>query len=168
MDGMVTGWWDWTVTISYAFGPWLLLWRVGERRWFKQALGSGLLFALIASFLDDLGVSAHLWGYPEQPLPLESGNAVWNVVAAAAEATLVAEMALARPRQVWYWVAGLAVANAGAEYLALYTTRLMRYPHWSPLYSIPVYLVILWLIVRYTWWIHSPPPKWQPPAGTER
>lgn len=101
--------------------------------------------------------------YSKQPIPLLTGNAVWNTVSAAAEAILIVEKAFAHPRQLWYWIVGLALANAGTEYFALTTTQLLAYPHWSPLLSIPIYILLLWLTVSYARWVYSRPPAWRPP-----
>jgi hypothetical protein len=159
-----TGWWDWTVLVLYTVGQWIGLWLLGDRRRFRQAAGAGILFALIASFLDDVGVSFNLWQYPEQVMPLTTGNGVWNIVGAAPEAIFLSEVALGRPKQLWWWVLGLALANAGAEYFALATTHLMRYPRWSPLFSIPIYVLMFWVTIWYTRWVWRGPEPWKPPS----
>jgi hypothetical protein len=159
----LSGWWDWTVLICYTIGPWAALWLLGDHRHFRRAVGAGLLYALIASVLDDYGVSLDYWRYPEQPIPLLTGNAVWNIVAAAPEAIFISEVALGRPRQLWPWTIGLAMANAAAEFFALLTTNLLDYPHWSPLLSLPVYLAMFWVTIWYTRWVWVPG-EWKPPG----
>jgi hypothetical protein len=144
-------------------GPWLVLWLLGDRRQFRRAVGSGILFALIASYLDDAGVSAGLWWYPEQPVPAMMGNALWNIVAAVAVATLVVVKALARPHQTWFWVIGMSLASAGVEWFLLVATDLLAYPGWSPLLSIPCYILLYWIIIWYTRWVWRPPHRWEPP-----
>lgn len=163
MREMTQGWWDWTVLIGYTIGPWIGLWILGDHRFIKQAVGAGVLFALIASFADDLGVSLSMWWYPEQPIPLMTGNSLWNILGASAGAILVNEIALGQPRWLWRSIVGLALANAAAEYLALLTTDLLEYTHWSPLLSIPVYILLYWLTVCFTRWIWVPAP-WRPPS----
>jgi hypothetical protein len=157
--------WEWSVVIGYLWGPWIALWLLGEHKEFKKAFGAGVLFALIATYLDHVGLSLFLWKYPEQPVPLVSGNGVWNILAAAPTAILINEVALAKPNQLWYWIIGVVVTNAGAEFFALLTTDLLSYPKWSPMLSIAVYVLMYWLTIWYTRWIWSPPSIWRPPNG---
>jgi hypothetical protein len=147
-------WWDWTVFWAYAFAPWALLGVLGKREKTRESVTAGVLFALIAYLLDNLGTELGLWVYPLKAGALMSSNMVWNVLGAAPEAMLIAQKDLDSPGQPWWWILGLSVANACAEIFALKTTRLMDYPRWSPLFSIPVYIVCFWAVVhfnRYVW-----------------
>lgn len=143
-------WWDWTVFWAYTFAPWGALWILGEREKMRESLAGGVLFALIAYLLDTLGTQLGLWIYPIKLGHLLSGNMIWNVVGAAPEAMLILQKDLENPRQTWWWILGISLANAGAEYFALSTTHLMRYPRWSPLISVPIYVGCFWVIVHFT------------------
>ena len=143
-------WWDWAVFWGYTFGPWGVLWILGTREKMRESVAAGILFALIAYVLDTLGTQLGFWTYPIPGMPFLSGNMVWNIVGAAPEAMLIAQKHLANPQQTWWWIAGISVANALAEIFALQTTRLMEYPRWSPMYSIPVYIICFWGVVHFT------------------
>jgi hypothetical protein len=147
-------WWDWVVFWSYTFSPWGVLWLLGKRNRARESIPAGILFALIAYVLDSIGTQLGFWVYPTQMVPLQSGNMIWNVVAAAPEAMLLAQKDLENPRHTWWWILGMSVANSLAELFALKTTHLMRYPRWSPWLSIPIYIVCFWGVVyftRYLW-----------------
>lgn len=143
-------WWDWTVFWAYTFGPWGVLWLLGDREKMRESVPAGILFALIAFVLDVLGTQLGYWTYPIKGVPFLSGNMIWNVVAAAPEAMLIVQKHLENPRQSWWWIIGISLANAAAEVFALVTTDLMEYPRWSPLLSIPVYIGCFWLIIHFT------------------
>jgi hypothetical protein len=143
-------WWDWAAFWAYTFAPWGALWLLGNRKQLRESIPAGILFALLAYLLDTLGTQLGLWLYPTQMVPLQSGNMVWNVVGAAPEAMLIVHKDLANPRQTWWWILGIAIANSIAEIFALKTTHLMKYPRWSPWLSIPVYILCFWLAVQFT------------------
>lgn len=147
-------WWDWSVFWAYTFGPWGALFLLGKREKRRESIPAGILFALIAFFLDILGTQLLLWVYPYKLGTLLSSNMVWNVFGAAPEAMLIVQKDLDNPRQTWWWILGISLANAMAEVFALLTTNLMAYPRWSPLWSIPIYIICFWLVVhfsRYLW-----------------
>lgn len=156
--------WEWVVSTGCVVGPWLGLWALGDHRHFKPAVSGGLLFALIATVADDYGVSTGLWEYPESMVPLLTSNWLWNVVGAAPKAILVCEVDMSAPQHLWWWMLGLAAADSSVELLILKTTDLLSYPHWSPLISFPVYIVILWVVIWFTRWQRAVPP-WNPPAA---
>ena len=147
---------------AYTFAPWGLLWLLGNRQKARESIPAGVLFALIAYLLDTLGTQLGFWIYPYQMVPLQSGNMIWNIVGAAPEAMLIAQKDLENQKQTWWWILGLSLANAGAESFALATTPLMSYPRWSPLLSIPIYVLCFWVVVhftRYLWRVKRPGPR---------
>lgn len=57
---------QWWLLIIFTIVPWLIWWKLVDRRRLKAILACGLMIALLAIILDDIGLTMSLWAYPYQ------------------------------------------------------------------------------------------------------
>lgn len=147
---------DWVILTVYLLLPWLAVWLFGERDRFREAIPGGLLVVIMAMTLDELGSHYGLWRYPLNPFEQTAISLPFDLVSFSAEGILISGKALNGHLQTWFWVIGVALANGAAEVLALKYTRLAHYPAWTPLASIPIYVVLFWITIWFTRWLWRP------------
>lgn len=147
---------DWIIFILYLLLPWLVLWILGERDRFREALPGGLIMVIMAMTLDELGSHYGFWRYPLNPFEQAAISLPFDLVSFSAEGILINGKALNQPNRAWSWVISLALANSAAEFFAVRYTRLAHYPAWTPLASVPIYVLLFWITIWFTRWFWRP------------
>lgn len=56
----------WWLLLFSTILPWVIWWRIADKKRFSSLLQYGLLWALTAFLLDSIGISLSLWTYPRQ------------------------------------------------------------------------------------------------------
>lgn len=62
--------WRWWLGINLIILPWIIWYFLRKKESSGRLLSAGLFAIIISSFLNIVGVSMHLWGYPVRPLPI--------------------------------------------------------------------------------------------------
>lgn len=147
---------DWIILGAYLVLPWAAVWLFGDRERFREAVPGGLVMVIMSMLLDELGGHYGLWRYPIDPFPATAISLPFDLIAFSAEGILISQRGLRHPRQAWFWVIGMALANGLAEVVALRYTRLVHYPAWTPLASVPIYVLLFWVTILFTRWLRRP------------
>jgi hypothetical protein len=132
--------WHWWVDVALAILPWVL-WRMVRRKELSsRLLFAGLTTALIATYLDVIGMSQGLWTYNTWVLPLMPEYLPWDLSVMPVMAMLFYQF---KPRinpwikSVVFGVLGAFVSEPIFEWLEIYQ-RL----NWELYYSFPIYIVV--------------------------
>src|SRR5665648_1115018 len=62
--------WRWWLAINLIILPWIIWYFLRKKESSGRLLSTGLFVIIISSFLNMVGVSMHLWGYPVRPIPI--------------------------------------------------------------------------------------------------
>lgn len=138
--------WRWWVVAGLTVFPWLFWYFTYDRSKKYRLLTSGLLFALIASQLDFLGVLLGLWAYEVLLLPAPSPFIPWDFCGIpVASMTFLQYKPNISPFIKAPSFAGIAafIAEPLAEAAELYHPT-----HWSHIYSFFIF-TLLYLLVHY-------------------
>jgi hypothetical protein len=64
--------WKWWLLLSSLIIPWIIWWKIVNKKRLKQILIYGLSFSSISILLDEIGTFFRLWTYPDKLLPVPS------------------------------------------------------------------------------------------------
>lgn len=92
--------WRWWIALLLIIGPWTLWILVRKKESTARLLLAGAIVAIIASFLDFLGVSLNLWSYPTTVFPLMPSYVPFDLSAMPVSAMLWLQF-FPRMKLVW-------------------------------------------------------------------
>lgn len=61
--------WTWWLNVVLTILPWIIWWKLVDRKRVFEILAYGLLLAMTSTLMDECGTQAVLWGYPDVMFP---------------------------------------------------------------------------------------------------
>ncbi|MEN6459979.1 MAG: CBO0543 family protein [Syntrophomonas sp.] len=133
--------WTWWLNLAVTVIPIIILWKVLDRRRFLEIIVFGMLMAMLATFLDALGITYSLWNYPDRFVPVSPRLIPIDFVALPFLYMLVYQRFTS-----WksYMAANLVLAAVFSFVLEplLVWLNLYETTHWEHIYSFPIYFII--------------------------
>ncbi|GBF33578.1 hypothetical protein DCCM_2681 [Desulfocucumis palustris] len=62
--------WEWWLLVALTIFPWLIWWKLVDRRRIFEILTYGIMIMIISEFFDGIGVEFDLWEYHQRLIPL--------------------------------------------------------------------------------------------------
>lgn len=56
----------WWILLAASILPWIVWWKLADRNKFNFLIPCGLLWMIISTILDDIGIAMGLWEYPQE------------------------------------------------------------------------------------------------------
>lgn len=131
---------NWWILLLVMLTTWTICWKIVDRKRMLPVLLYGAFAALSSSFLDVLGTSMALWGYPDRLFPLIPPFFIFDFVTLP-----VVLMWIYQKYEDWkrFLIAATIVSAVFAfcfepflEWRGMY-----RLHHWEYYYSFPIYIV---------------------------
>jgi hypothetical protein len=132
--------WHWWVDVGLAVLPWILWIIVRRKDLSNRLLFAGLTTALIATYLDVIGMTQGLWTYNTWVVPLMPEYLPWDLSVMPVTAMLFYQFkSNINPwiKAVVFGVFGAFVSEPIFEWLDIY--QRINWEYW---YSFPIYIVI--------------------------
>lgn len=142
--------WQWWLLLFILVTPWVVWWRLVDRKRIFEILTYGFMVTLLAMSFDAIGVEYDFWEYHYQLIPLLDVLIVFDI-----SVVTVTYMLVYQYMQSWKWfiVAHIVIAGAFAfiaepalVYLGYY--QLLK---WKFVYSFPIYFSI----AMFLRWVNS-------------
>ncbi|MGE5495445.1 MAG: CBO0543 family protein [Burkholderiales bacterium] len=135
--------WHWWLDVALSVLPWVLWLIVRRRDIQRRLLFAGLVTALLATYLDIIGMSQGWWTYYTWVLPLMPEFLPWDLAVMPVMAMLFYQY-----KQNWNpWIKAAIFAALGSfgaeplfEFIGIY--RRIAWEHW---YSFPIYIAVYML-----------------------
>jgi hypothetical protein len=135
--------WHWWLDVALAVLPWVLWLIVRRRDQQRRLLFAGLATALLATYLDTIGMSRGWWTYYTWVLPLMPEYLPWDLSVMPVTAMLFYQY-----KQNWnpwlkaaiFGVFGAFISEPLFEWIGIYKTITWQY--W---YSLPIYIAVFML-----------------------
>lgn len=132
--------WHWWVDVALAVLPWGLWLLVRRRDLQRRLLFAGLVTALLATYLDIIGMSQGWWTYYTWVLPLMPEYLPWDLAVMPVTAMLFYQY-----KQNWnpwlkaaiFGVVGAFVSEPLFEWIGIY--KRITWQYW---YSLPIYIAV--------------------------
>lgn len=157
-DMRITAWlsdivftWQWWILVSLLIAPWILWWRLVDKKRFIEICLLGMFVLATASWMDDLGTELILWYYPYKIVPVYPQIIPINYAVLPATYMLIYQYnsswrsyikAVSIMAALYSWV-----AEPFLSYLGIY--KLLS---WNYSYSFPIYILIgishRWILER--------------------
>ncbi len=61
--------WTWWLNVVLTIAPWIIWWKLVDRKRVLEILAYGLLVTMTSTLMDEWGTQAVFWGYPDVMLP---------------------------------------------------------------------------------------------------
>jgi hypothetical protein len=137
--------WQWWLMVSVFVLLWLIFWKLKKKESIPKISLYGLLWIIAASNLDGLGFELGLWGYPYNLSPYLPKSYVFDYCLIPITYMLIYQY-FPKGKSFFWAVVTLAlgsslVAEPLAEWLGLYISF-----HWKVYYSIPIYILIAYIL----------------------
>jgi hypothetical protein len=133
--------WQWWLLIALLFLPWIVWWRLVDRKRLTEICLLGMLVLATSSWLDELGTDLMFWYYPYKPIPWYPQMVPTNYSVLPITYMLIYQYS---PKWSSYIIAMFVmavlfswVAEPALEFMGIY--QLLK---WKPIYSFPLYLLI--------------------------
>jgi hypothetical protein len=133
--------WQWWLLLVLLTIPWLLWWRVVDKRRLKEILLVGYFSTVIALMLDQLGTEFNEWDYPHRVIPVYPQFMPIDLTILP-----ILYMLLYQYFSTWKtYMRALMIMSAAMAFLfepLLVKMDLYRLIDWKHIYSFPAYILI--------------------------
>lgn len=133
--------WQWWLLVALIFLPWVVWWKLVDKRRITELFLFGMLILITSSWMDELGTELQLWFYPFKPIPWYPQLFPINFSVLPVTYMLIYQWC---PRWRLYLI-GMAImaglyawaAEPLLSYMAIYKVKTWRFS-----YSFPMYILI--------------------------
>lgn len=140
---------NWWVLLCIFIAPWLIWWKLVDKRRIREILLYGFIIMVLSSVLDDIGVSSLLWAYPYQLLQiLDRLNAI--------DLTVLPIMYMLIYQYFYKWNSFLIAHVLLALFSAFVAEPILVQMNiympllWKSVYSFPIYILIAVVVKLFT------------------
>ncbi len=141
--------WTWWLNLALSIIPWIVWWKLVDRKRLLPILAVGLLASLAATMLDIIGSEAVLWGYPDRLLPNLPRLFPIDFTVIPVSFMLIYQYFISWKKYFLALVLMSFLFSFAAEPLMVYLGLYEMYL-WEYIYSFPIYiaigLAIRWLV----------------------
>ncbi|MCG8502436.1 MAG: hypothetical protein MJB12_18795 [Firmicutes bacterium] len=132
---------SWWLLLFLLIAPWLLWWKLVDKKRIKEMLLYGFYVIIISSILDDIGIASALWAYPHQLLQIGDRLHAIDLAALPCIYMLIYQYF---PKWKSYWIATIIFAFCFAFIFEPILVWLEIYKplSWKFIYSFPIYFII--------------------------
>ncbi len=134
---------------------WVVFYIFYDRDRIKTLLSVGILISLLSVIADVIGSHMALWVYPVEMIPLYYLFYPVDLALLPVEAMLLAQYAPKKLIHRFALFLLMAIINAGAEYFVEGYSDALFYYKWSPIYSLPLYIILFSIADFYYRWLNS-------------
>jgi hypothetical protein len=143
--------WHWWLSVGLLIMPWIIWWKLVDRKRIFEILGYGLFIIMFATFSDVIGSELVLWNYTTRIFPIVPSLLPFDFTIAP-----VIFMSLYQYYTKWksFLIAGIII-SAVLAFIAeplLVVLKLYKLISWKYIYSFPVYLsaaiISKWLVCK--------------------
>ncbi|TCP54518.1 hypothetical protein EV586_104136 [Tumebacillus sp. BK434] len=138
---------NWWMLLIVMLTAWTICWKIVDRKRVVPVLLYGAFVALCSSFLDVLGTSLALWGYPDRLVPLIPPFFIFDFVTLPVVLLWVYQKYGPWAR---YLIAATIVSGIFSFVLEPFLAwrGMYRLHHWEYYYSFPIYIAIAALLKK--------------------
>lgn len=143
--------WQWWLLLGLTIIPWVIWWKVVDKKRVHEIFGMGFVVTIIATLLDVLGWNHYMWTYPIQLLPMCTPLFPFDLTIVPVSHMLVYQYFRT-------WKSFILAEIVAALFFAFISEPLLvkfgiyKVIKWKHLYSFPIYLgktiVGKWLIEK--------------------
>jgi hypothetical protein len=143
--------WQWWLMAALFFLPWIVWWKLVDKRRITEILLLGMTILITASLLDELGTELQLWYYPFMPIPLYPQLVPVNFTVLPITYMLIYQFT---PKWRSYIAATIIMAtiNSGIGEPFLSYIGIYKLIHWKYIYSFPIYVLIA---ISHRWFLEK-------------
>ncbi|MBM7573343.1 CBO0543 family protein [Aquibacillus albus] len=131
---------QWWLLLFVFIVPWIIWWRLVDKKRIRQILLFGTLLMILVMFMDDFGVETHLWSYPYQLV-----NVMPRLIPIDQGILAVAHMLVYQYFSKWkqFIIANIVMAAIFTFVFEPLTVWLGIYKleNWRYIYSLPIYFL---------------------------
>jgi len=133
--------WRWWIEISIMIIPWVYFWFfLRKKSDTYRLICAGFSTMIMSAYLDTVGLSLHLWGYPSQEVPLVPPYITWDLCAIPVITMIflhyMPQINLII-KSIVLGVLGSFIVQPIAQLLGLYAPY-----HWKHWHSLPFVIII--------------------------
>lgn len=142
---------SWWLSAGLVILPWIIWWKIANKKRIFEMIGYGLFIIIIASFIDVIGSEAVFWNYPIRFLPITPRLFPFDFVIAP---TIFMSIYQYFPKWKTYIMVSTVVSTVLAFIVEplLVVLKLYELYSWKYMYSFPIYLgaaiISKWLVSK--------------------
>ncbi|MCM3410209.1 CBO0543 family protein [Metabacillus litoralis] len=135
----------WWLGLSLGIIPWLIWWKIHNKKYTGDLLRAGLFMTSISLILDSLGIQLGLWIYPYDVFPFIPGYFPWDLTILPVTMMVLIEI---KPKlnPIYKGIMYSSFSSFIGEPIAIFI-KLYEPIHWKHYYSFPIY-ILLFLITN--------------------
>jgi hypothetical protein len=138
---------QWLLLVGLLILPWLIWWKLVDRRRLFETITLGYIVFFITLILDELGTELLMWGYRYRVTPLLHALIPYDFTVLPVIYMLFYQWF--KTWKLYFWAhVGLAFVFAFVSEPILKWLNIYETYHWKSIYSFPVYILIA-LFVRW-------------------
>lgn len=133
--------WQWWLLLAIAIVPWLLFWKVIDKRRVHEILLYGFFVSMLSILLDNIGSHLQLWDYSINLTPLVHQLGPINLAVLPVSFMIIYQIF---PKVFSFLIAHTVLAAGGAFVVEpfFHFIHIYRPFHWKGLYSFPIYILM--------------------------
>ena len=135
----------WWFFLATSILPWIIWWKIADKRRFKELLIYGLLWAIFAMVFDELGVSLRFWYYPKELFSMVSPLFPADLTIIPIAFMVIYQFFPKRKHFFWGTTIASAVFSFIVQPLFIYF-HFFWSENWEHVYSFPLFILLAYFL----------------------